>query len=590
MPLIDLRTDLKDLKYGADRPGGGSSGQPYIQFPIDGPNVSPSIRRYYEINRTSLDYPVRGGLISQYVAGVSSIVSSGIDRERIAKFFRDSPRGTAFIQKQIGLQLSNPRTQVASALAFAGNQVGAAILPVTNTYNPLNTLAQVQAQGTGVHFNRHGLFPTLINNEKVTYEYIAGAPENNVPGKNRLLVLQEAKLFVPDFLTDQGLANAATVKAEASKLGISTNSGELFNYSGGPGSVYGIGSTTIRRFPGANTEATELSKVNPNPKFSNQGVTAQPYSAIALTYTQLANQLQAPNPTDTEVLDFRTQLPSGSTPTTDYSRYNLITTYGIGDPGQPRSRVNYRDTGSLVGVDRVNAIDPKQFNPTNQSPWDTDNGSRDLIKFAFECIDNDNVANSIALLFRAFLDGSITDTNTPEFSPFKYLGRGETFRTYQGFDRSISFSFTIMVQSRQEMRPLYKKLNVLMSQAYPDYSPVYNLMRGNVVRLTIGDYLYRVPGFLTEIGITIDNSTTSWEILLEGDKTEPDVRQLPMLIKVQCSFAPIMDFLPRKVTFPNNTQVPLIGNKDYYLDVSGDNDDLVQAGRLYIPLQPGQVQ
>ncbi len=31
MPLLDLKTDLKSLKYGNDRPGGGDSGQPYQQ-------------------------------------------------------------------------------------------------------------------------------------------------------------------------------------------------------------------------------------------------------------------------------------------------------------------------------------------------------------------------------------------------------------------------------------------------------------------------------------------------------------------------------------------------------------------------------
>ena len=35
MPLIDLRTDLKSLKYGHDRPNGGSSNQPYIKVDIN---------------------------------------------------------------------------------------------------------------------------------------------------------------------------------------------------------------------------------------------------------------------------------------------------------------------------------------------------------------------------------------------------------------------------------------------------------------------------------------------------------------------------------------------------------------------------
>ena len=34
MGLIDLKTDLKSLKYGRDKAGGGSSGQPFVQKPL----------------------------------------------------------------------------------------------------------------------------------------------------------------------------------------------------------------------------------------------------------------------------------------------------------------------------------------------------------------------------------------------------------------------------------------------------------------------------------------------------------------------------------------------------------------------------
>ena len=36
MPLVNLRTNLKSLKFGKDRPGEGSSKQPYITTPIPG--------------------------------------------------------------------------------------------------------------------------------------------------------------------------------------------------------------------------------------------------------------------------------------------------------------------------------------------------------------------------------------------------------------------------------------------------------------------------------------------------------------------------------------------------------------------------
>lgn len=36
MPLIDLKTNLRSLGYGKDRPDGGSSNQPYIKTNIPG--------------------------------------------------------------------------------------------------------------------------------------------------------------------------------------------------------------------------------------------------------------------------------------------------------------------------------------------------------------------------------------------------------------------------------------------------------------------------------------------------------------------------------------------------------------------------
>jgi len=108
------------------------------------------------------------------------------------------------------------------------------------------------------------------------------------------------------------------------------------------------------------------------------------------------------------------------------------------------------------------------------------------------------------------------------------------------------------------MQPLYTKLNHLISQVYPDYSPGTNTMRGSVVKLTIGDYIYRMPGFLENVNITIDNTNTPWEIALRG-AIESNVAQLPHMVTVACSFKPIMDILPRKATF-GNLNVPLIAN------------------------------
>ena len=75
-------------------------------------------------------------------------------------------------------------------------------------------------------------------------------------------------------------------------------------------------------------------------------------------------------------------------------------------------------------------------------------------------------------------------------------------------------------------------------------------MRGNVVNLTIGDYIYRTPGFLENVNVTIDNTNTPWEILL-NEFNDSDVRQLPHMVTIQCTFRPIMNILPRKESYSN---------------------------------------
>lgn len=562
MPLLNLRTNLTSLRYGADRPGGGSSNQPYIQFPIDNENAPPDRRRYYEANRTSLDFPIRGGALTQLVTGGFGALSATIDRERIQKFFNDPPRGTAFIQKQIGLQASNPRLQVPNSLAFAGPSLRNAVLPVTNVYNPLNTLAQVQVQGTGAHFNRHGVTPTLFQAPQQTYAYIAAAPENNRENTNRLAILRTLKLIGN---TQTGVNGIDPLLVD--RLGISTIQNQIFNYQGGPGSVYGIGFTRIFRY--TDTNITKLSETKPDTNYSAGGKLAVAYSATALTYKQIAEQNTRSNgnlPTTPVIQDFR-QLLSGNIPKTDYTAYNIANKYngtggiGIGNPGGPLTDPNPIST-KQGGADELNTVNPFYYQFSGEGgtdPWTAGgNSTKDIIKFAFECMSNDNPDFAVGLVFRALLEGAITDTNTGEYDTYRYLGRGETFRTYRGFDRTISFNFKIAAQSRSEMKPLYTKLNTLISQVYPDYSPKSNLLRGSVVRLTIGDYIYRMPGFLETVNVTIDNTNTPWEIKLYG-ASEEDVAQLPHVVNVACTFKPIMDILPARVT-NERPYVPLIGN------------------------------
>jgi hypothetical protein len=570
MPLINFRTNLTSLRFGADQPGGGDSGQPFVQFPIDRPAATSQARNIYELNRTGLDFPIRGGAISSLVNGTFTTNAAIVDLDRIKKFFASAPEGKAFIDKQRNLQLTNPRTQVPNSLQFAGLSLNNAVIPVTQVYNPNNTLAQVGASGTGAHFNRHGVGPTIYESIKGTYQYVAGAAQNNTEVTNRLAILRALKLIGntqyllrPDSVTGFGIDPALI-----DRLGISPLQDQIFNYPGGPGSTYGIGFTRIFRATDSQGAYTSTQPLD-NP------TTGIAYSNIGLTYSQLANQAtyDPTSPTRVDVQDFREQL-TGPQVTGQYSIYNITNPnygvqgggIGVGSPGAPFEHTDYTQTNPF-GVDLVNKKNLFYYNASSLTPWDASvdpggqNNTKDIIKFAFECMSNDSPQSAIALVFRAFFDGQISDSNTAQYNSFKYLGRGETFRTYQGFDRSIGFSFKVYPQSREELKPLYKKLNHLISQVYPDYSPIYNLMRGNVVKLTIGDYLYRVPGFIENVNVTIDNNETPWEIVLRPEEY-PTVAQLPHLVTVSISFKPIMDFLPRRENI-DNRNVPLISRADF---------------------------
>ena len=64
--------------------------------------------------------------------------------------------------------------------------------------------------------------------------------------------------------------------------------------------------------------------------------------------------------------------------------------------------------------------------------------------------------------------------------------------------------------------------------------------------LTFGDYLYRVPGLLKNVNITIPDEA-AWEIAMtepENGDSDSDVQELPMVLDVSLSFRPVHNFIP----------------------------------------------
>jgi hypothetical protein len=179
-------------------------------------------------------------------------------------------------------------------------------------------------------------------------------------------------------------------------------------------------------------------------------------------------------------------------------------------------------------------------------------GTRDLIKFRIEAVNNDNPTGPSAwMIFRAYLK-DITDTPNPTWNTVNYVGRGEPFYIYKGFERSLSFTLQVAAMSEEELKPMWQKLNYLYSNTMPDYSN--NVMRAPYMKLTLGDYMFRQPGIIKNLTYTIGNDSP-WEIAINEPEVGSNLYELPHVMTIQMTFAPIHDFLPRK--FPTVFGDPL---------------------------------
>ena len=159
------------------------------------------------------------------------------------------------------------------------------------------------------------------------------------------------------------------------------------------------------------------------------------------------------------------------------------------------------------------------------------NDGRDMIKFIIE-----DVQTEKKVRFRSYIT-DITDNITPSWSPQQYVGRPDPVYSYKSTERSVSFTLKLASLTRKGMKGMYKRANFLYGLAYPHFRNApegapSSTIQSPYIKLTMGDYLYKCPGFFEGINITIDNNYP-WEINLEND---PDVAQLPHMISVSLQF------------------------------------------------------
>jgi hypothetical protein len=644
------RPGLTNIPYGKDQVGGGSSGQPYIQIPIQ--------QKTTNLGLANNDFILRGGALSTENAAYDAL--------RLTKMFGDtkSPNGILFIAKQQLLSRTAVRTQTSGDLLNAGG------------YNPLGTLLQAGIVNIGGHLNKQGdiLGETgaYSNNSSL---YGVKIKPTQPKDENRLVQLYTA---INDNLPEN--INGTTLN----------NGVNIMTYIGGPNSPFlGIGKTNIRyiddigrtgknnyQYNAKNTPSsyfwgTEKKHTNPGSnlfsylrKSSYSGVSGE-YAKLTSkvlpkaynlngsldsglyffnvyepiikgntwpdnsplinnngTYvynqTDIINATPIKNSFDTTG-DFRKTLRNNINQSTIGTTENaaiagqltLAPSYDIGDNQTIEGRVNLGNPGNRSNKSYANYSKGVINKSSNKSIYGEAKGGQlgldginslpvygasfvdksgitnDLVKFRIAIIDNDDPSLKTFIHFRALLD-SISDSYNATWNPVQYLGRGENFYNYNGFTRQLSLSWTVAAQSKEELIPMYKKLNFLASSLAPDYSG-NGYMRGNMVQLTIGGYLYEQPGIITGLTYTMEE-TSPWEIgidtsyeggggTIQGDSS---VKELAHIIRVTgFTFIPIHRFRPEVQNFGDQ--------EDYKRFIALENGENTNYTGGPIPVLPPEV-
>ena len=262
-----------------------------------------------------------------------------------------------------------------------------------------------------------------------------------------------------------------------------------------------------------------------------------------------------------DIVDFTKEVaPKGSQyipKTIDYTQAGRIEQrVSLGNPGKRANRSSYtigrRDIGSSIDSVEGNsgykkALDQINAFPIYQSGVVTDNNIKnDLVKFRIGVISNTDPSLKTYIHFRAFIN-SFEDNFTAEWKGTNYMGRGEKFYKYGGFDRKISMGWTVAAQSKQELIPMWQKLNYLASVTAPDYSST-GYMSGNLITLTVGGYLYEQVGIMTGLNLSVPDESP-WDIAISDTDTatrDASVKEMPMICNVSgFSFIPIHNFVPK---------------------------------------------
>jgi len=495
MPLIDLKTDLKSLNYGGDRAGGGSSREPFITSDIPD-----------ELPNNSIDVILRDG----------SLIRGAQDVSRLTQLFT-TPKGLKFITNTNLLSRTSVKTEATFGPAYAGGTLNQGI------YTPVSTLAQAAVAYSGTHLNLLGLDPSspiagvvegglFPGGGLIRYEQVVRSANNQFgdSSNNRLVELFDSKIL-------GGRPSVVSL--------VSQNPLEILSYGGGPGSILGIGKTTIKRstyttgineygFTVKDFLASSVAGVSSAKTYFNNNYSSSLKIIDSFTDPNKENELPGISSgtynenfprgvvSNNEIVTLKTAYTKPDGNKLEYVTPNQTRTYKA-DPNFTRSKYGnlaLPSSGSRQYTYTGDKFNANNTNKLNTSFTDAAPVDDQLFKFYLNLINPQEPGANNYLYWQAYVD-NFSDNVNSNYDSFTYTGRGYPSYRYKGFTRSISLDFTIVAERPGQIVPIYTKLNQLIQNLAPNYGNS-GYIRGNFAKLTFGDYLDNVPGIIN--GFTIN--------------------------------------------------------------------------------------
>lgn len=174
------------------------------------------------------------------------------------------------------------------------------------------------------------------------------------------------------------------------------------------------------------------------------------------------------------------------------------------------------DALNRVGVLNKNRIITGIENYTEYKPYEDD-----LVAFFFY-----DVVNQKYIPFRATVKG-ISEGNTAFWDELRFIGRADQLYSYNGFSRTLSFTFNVVISSISELLPTWQKINYMASCVKPSNYTVGDVVSQKYSRFivppmfmfTLGDLYKFQPIVVTSINVNVPDDA-SWETLNELNSKE----------------------------------------------------------------------